>query len=185
MKGPRRHRPAPVEAAAPAASRPAVLGAMDIAISGVVLGLVLGTATHVGWHYRQQANAADRTRTEITAQCRKLNATIRFVENRRQAQSQFRRTVARYVAEVESRPIIPWTTAVNELTRRRPHGVWATRMSGDGPRFRVQVTSAAPGQVGFYAQALRESPYTDYATLPPGTSPAMSSGQVVGRLMGE
>ncbi len=160
-------------------------GPVDLAISGVLLALVAGVCIPTALHYRQEANRMDQQRAELTSRCRQLGTTLRFVESRRAALSQFRRSVDRYVADVESRPIVPWVTTIGEMSRRRPYGVSARRMSGDGPRIRIDVAAASPDLVQAYAQSLRESPYLDFAALPAGAAPSAAGGQIIGRLAGE
>lgn len=170
------------QAAAPATGW--IFGPADAAISAGLLVLTVAVCMPVALHFREQAKQFDRQREEALDRSRRVKATLEHVESRRVAHTQLRRAVDRYVAEVQSRPIVPWATVVGELSRRRPGGVWAVRLSGDGPRFRAEVATPQANLVETYAQSLRESPYVDFATLPVGAAPGQAR-QVVGRMTGE
>lgn len=175
----------PVNEAQPATSAPGwTFGPADAAIAAGLLGLTVAVCMPVAMHFREQAKQFDRQREEALDRSRLVKATLEHVESRRIAHTQIRRAVDRYVAEVQARPIVPWSTVVGELSRRRPGGVWAMRLSGDGPRFRAEVATPQPALVESYAQSLRESPYVDFATLPVGAAPGQTR-QVVGRMTGE
>lgn len=148
----------------------------------IVLGLSISVP--VALHFRQEVRRLDQARVASMSRTRQLRMTLERGQARNAALTQFRREVNRYVADVEARPMIPWTTLVGELSRRRPKGVWTTRISGNGPHFRAQVAAERPELVTLYTQSLRQSPYVDFAALPAGTAPA-AQAQVVGRLRGE
>lgn len=160
------------------------LGPVDAAISAAVLAVLVAVSLPVGLRLHNESKDLERQRMQLLDQNRALLATLGHLEARRDATMELRRVVDRYVADVQSRPMVAWTTAVGELSRSRPNGVWATRMSGNGPRFRLQVKAARPDLLAAYTRRLRESAYVEFAALPAeaGTS---SSGQVVGRLVGE
>ncbi len=168
----------------PAATGGWVFGPVDAAISAGMLILTVAVCVPVALSFREQAKAYDRQREDALDRSRQIKATLEFVESRRTAHTQLRRAADRYVAEVQARPIVPWATVVGEMSRRRPGGLWAVRMSGDGPRFRVEVSAQQPQLVSTYAQSLRESPYVDFAALPTGVQPTQAR-QVVGRMTGD
>jgi len=160
------------------------IGAADLAMAAGVIALALSASIPVALHFRQEVRSLDQARMTSMSRTRQLRMTLERGQSRNAALTQFRREVNRYVAEVEARPMIPWTTFVGELSRRRPKGVWTTRISGNGPHFRAQVAAERPELVTLYTQSLRQSPYVDFAALPAGTAPA-AQAQVVGRLRGE
>ncbi|MCC2672900.1 MAG: hypothetical protein K0Q72_5372 [Armatimonadetes bacterium] len=159
-------------------------GPVDAAIAAGCVMLALTVSVPVALHFRKEARQLDHARTESMSRTRQLRSTLDRSEARHVALTQFRREVSRYVSEVEAKPMVPWTTVVGELSRRRPAGVWTTRLSGSGPHFRAQVAAERPELVTQFTQSLRESPYVDFAALPAGVAPATQS-QVVGRLRGE
>lgn len=159
-------------------------GPVDGAIIAGTLTLALGVSAPVALHLRKEMRSLDEARMASIQRTRMHRLTLDRSESRREALTQFRREVNRYVTEVESRPAVAWTTVVGELSRRRPSGLWTTRLSGNGPHFRAQVSAERPDLVTLYTQSLRESPYVDFATLPAGVS-ASTQTQVVGRLRGE
>ena len=159
-------------------------GPADAGIAAVSVILALSVTVPVALHYRKEVQRLDRSRADSMSRTRQLRFTLDRSEARHAALTQFRREVSRYVSEVEARPMVPWTTVVGELSRRRPAGVWTTRLSGNGPHFRAQVAAERPELVTQFTQSLRESPYVDFAALPAGVAPATQS-QVVGRLRGE
>lgn len=165
-------------------SESAPLGAADLPIAAGVVVFALSLSIPVALHFRQEIRTLDQTRQTSMSRTRQLRIALERGQTRNAALTQFRREVNRYVADVESRPRIPWTTFVGELSRRRPKGVWTTRISGNGPHFRAQIAAERPELVTLYTQSLRESPYVDFAALPAGTAPA-AQAQVVGRLRGE
>lgn len=159
-------------------------GPADAAIAAGGLALVVAVCLPLGYHFHSQARTLEQQVEETVSRCRTLRMTLDRVESRKTDLARLRREVNRYVADVETRPIVPWGTVVGELSRRRPEGLWTTRITGNGPQFRAQVAGYSPELVQSYAQRLRESPYIEFAALPAGEAPA-SGGQVVGRLMGE
>jgi hypothetical protein len=159
------------------------LNPADVAIAAGILAVTGGVGVQAALHFRGEAAQLDRHRLQSLARARVLRANLKHLEARRVAVAQLRRDVDRYTSEVASRPLVPWTTVVGELSRRRPRGLWTTEISGDGPRFRVQVTAARPDLAQSYTLALRESPYVDYAGLPPGQVSART--QVTGRWTGD
>ena len=120
---------------------------------------------------------------------RGLAAAARFSEERRRAMARFRLEVDRYVQDVQSRPIVPWTTVVTEISQRRPQGVWITRVSGNGPRFRAQLAAQNPALIGDYLTRLQDSPCVDFAGRPGATMAttpgSTGSTQILGRVTGE
>lgn len=159
-------------------------GPADAVIAAGGLVLVVAACVPIGYYFHSQARTADHQIQESIGRFRALQTTLERVEARKADLSRLRREVNRYVAEVETRPIVPWSTVVAELSRRRPEGLWTTRISGNGPQFRAKVSAMAPELVNDYARQLRESPYVEFAALPVGDAPG-ASAQVVGRLMGE
>jgi hypothetical protein len=176
-----------VPAVAPAPG-PWRLGPADLAIGAVSLTLVLGVCLPIAASLHREASALDRRREEVLERSRAARATLAHLERRREAHTLLRRVVDRTVADIESRPIVPWMAVVSELSSRRPPGLRAVRLSGAGPGFRVQVSSERGALVADYTRALRESAVVDLAadaTPLPLAPNAPGRGQVVGRLMGE
>jgi hypothetical protein len=159
-------------------------GAVDAAMAAVSLTVALAACAPFAIHLRKEVRKLDSARIESMQRTRMHRLSVQRNESRREALTQFRREVNRYVAEVEARPMIPWTTVVGELSRRRPQGLWTTRLSGNGQHFRAQVATHRTELVPVYTQSLRESPYFEFATLPAGMVPANRT-QVVGRVRGE
>lgn len=159
-------------------------GPADTALSAGLLALVVAGCLPLAWHLHGEARAVDQERTDSLNRVRGLNVTLKYVQARRTALGRLRRAVDRYVADVEARPVVPWTTVVTELSAQRPAGLWATRLSGEGPRFSAEVAAERPELVTLYAERLRQSRYVEFAALPPG-APPRSRGRVVGRMMGE
>jgi hypothetical protein len=157
------------------------LGPADVAIAAAALAVTVGVSVPLALHFHGQSEALDRERQESLARTRAYLALERRLEARRGALTELRRAADRYVADVEARPIVAWTTALTELSHRRPAGVWTTRISGDGPRFRADVRAARPELFSEYAHSLRESAYVDFAA----GDGAGATGRVTGRLMGE
>lgn len=156
----------------------------DGAIAACSLTVALAVSLCMALHLRAETRLVDSARAEALQRCGDLRQMLRHLELSRQALARLRRAANHYTAEVEARPIVPWTTVFNEVSRLRPRGVWAMRLTGDGPRFKVVVRAQRPDLVTAYAQQLRESPYVEFTALPAG-SPAVGTGEVVGRLMGE
>jgi hypothetical protein len=156
----------------------------DSALAAGLLALTVAVCVPVGYYFHSNARAMDRQVEETQGRVRMLRTTLEYVENRKTDLARLRREVNRYVADVETRPMVPWSTVVAELSRRRPDGLWTTRIWGSGPQFRAQVAAMSPDLVGQYARQLRESPYVEFAALPAGDAPA-TGAQVVGRMMGE
>lgn len=159
-------------------------GPADAALAAGGLALSVAVCVPLGYHFHSQAREVEQKAQGAASRSRALRLTLERVESRKTDLARLRREVNRYVADVETRPIVPWGTVVAELSRRRPEGLWTTRISGSGPQFRAQVSAMSPELVEHYARSLRESPYVEFAALPVGEGHE-SSAQVVGRLMGE
>ncbi|MFN3649114.1 MAG: hypothetical protein ACK47B_05985 [Armatimonadota bacterium] len=157
-------------------------GPADAAIAAASLALVVGVSLPWAWSLRSQVRELDRQRAEADASLRSTRSTLEFLQHRRTARMQFRRAVDRYVAAIEARPGVPWSTAIGELSRRRPAGVWTTRLSGNGGRFRAEVAGSSPEALDAYAEALRQSPYVEYAAPVHGVA---AKAELAGRWMGE
>jgi len=160
------------------------LGPIDLAIAAGLLAVTLGVAAPIAHRYHQEAMALEREAGESVARYRMLQRTLEHVQQQRGRLTQLRRAVDRYVSDVEARPIVPWTTVMGELSRRRPRGLWTTRISGEGPRFTTQVTAERPELVQQYAEQLRESPYMEFAALPTGEVQS-TRARLIGRAQGE
>lgn len=154
----------------------------DIAIAASFLTLTLAVGIPVALRFHQEGETLDRETAMSLGRTKMLMATERRVQARRLALTELRHAADRYVADVEARPVVAWTTALGELSRRRPPGVWATRLSGDGPRFSALVRTEHPDLVAAYTQYLRESPYVDFAAADRASSGTV---RVAGRLLGE
>ena len=170
--------------AAPDDAKGWTFGAADLGIAAGLLSLTLSICFPAALYLRKEARAVEVQQQTSLQRSRAMKAELAHLDLRRAAQAQLRRELIHYVADVEGKPMVPWSTAVGELSRRRPHGVWTTRISGNGPHFRAQVSAERPELVGVYTQSLRQSPYLDFAALPAGTVPSTHT-QVVGRLTGE
>jgi hypothetical protein len=176
----------PADAGASPAPDPApwTFGPADSALAAAMLTLVVAVSLPIALRQRQEAAALQRDRERVADRCRMIRAALRDVERQEFALGRIRRESNRWVSEIEARPIVPWTTAIGELSRRRPRGVRAVRLSGNGPRFRAQIVADAPETAQAYAHRLMESPYVDFAGLP-GAAGSSTRTQVVGRLMGD
>lgn len=172
----------PQSEAAPAAEW--AWGPADALIAAGLVALTIAVCLPLSFRLHSRARDLDRQIQESHARMAQIRATLEHVEGRRDDLARLRREVNRYAADVEARPIIPWSTVVSELALRRPGGLRTTRLSGNGSQFRAQLSAAVPELIPAYARLLRESPYVDFAALPTGDTPG-HSGQVVGRLMGE
>ncbi|MBM3457175.1 MAG: hypothetical protein FJX77_01375 [Armatimonadetes bacterium] len=153
-----------------------------VAASFLTLALIVSLTTAI--HLREQTRRVDHERLERMRRCTNLRQTVKRLELSRQMLARVRRAANQYVVEVEARPVVPWTTVMNEFSRRRPRGLWTVRITGEGPRFKALVSAQRPDLISSYAQQLRESPYIEFAALPSGTG-GQGTAQVVGRLMGE
>ena len=161
-----------------------VFGPGDLAIAAGMLAVSLSICVPAALQLRAQVRNLDRQREAVVEQGRQARSTLEYAEGQRVAFAQMRREVKRYVTHVEAKPIVPWATAISELSRRRPRGVWTTRISGSGPQFRAQVVAKRPELLAAYTQQLRESPFVDYAAQPSGEAPT-TVAQIVGRWTGE
>jgi hypothetical protein len=156
----------------------------DTLIAACLFFVAVGISLPVAAHFHLQAAGCDRERERSLAVTRSVDATIEHLEGRQADMALLRREANRYVAEVEARPIVPWTTLMTEVSTRRPAGVWLRRLSGSGPHFRAQVAALRPELPGAFALQLRESPYLEFAGLPADGLPG-SSTRVVGKALGE
>jgi hypothetical protein len=152
-----------------------------------MLALTLAVCVPTAWQLRLQTDAADRERLEIQGRFRGERTALEHLDATRVAGMRLRRAADRYAADVQARPIVPWTTVVGELSRRRPAGLKAVRLGGDGARFRVQFPAEQAPLAMSYAQNMRQSPYVEFVDDHLAQQGADSAGQVqvVGRLMGE
>jgi hypothetical protein len=158
-------------------------GPSDYALAAGMLTLVVAVSLPVALRFRHQAAALERERAQLSERCQVLAEALGEDELRRELLTRVRREANRCVSEVEARPIVPWTTIVSELSRRRPRGLRTLRISGDGPRFRAHVLADSPELATQYAQRLMQSPYVDFAALPGGAAGRRT--QILGRLTGE
>jgi hypothetical protein len=177
-----KHSPKPEES--PAAGGGWTFGSADLGISAALFALSVAVCLPLALHFRAQSCAWEERTDESTVRTTALRSAIAHLDSRRAAMVQFRHELTKYVAEVEAKPIVPWTTEVAEMSRHRPRGLWTVRLSGSGPHFRARVAAERADLVTQYAQSLRQSPYMDFAALPAGAAPATHS-QLVGRLVGE
>ena len=168
----------------PEALRGWSFGPVDAAIAVGTLALAVGLCLPMAWHFRQETQRLDRERLEGHARVRQLDTTLKRLKTRRAALARLRRAVERYTAEVEARPMVPWSAVMTELSVQRPNGLWTTRLAGDGPRFTIDVVAERPDLVTLYAERLRQSQFVDFAALPAGAAPATRS-RLVGRVAGE
>jgi hypothetical protein len=174
--------PAPVPEAPPQADWQ--FGPSDVGLAAASLALTVVLCVPFALHFRAQAAHMERERQRSIDRGRVMAQTVEHAEAQRIALLQFRRDAAQYLDDVETRPMIPWTTVMTELSRRRPQGVWTTRISGDGPRFRAIIATPRAELATAYARRLMESPYIDFAAQPGGQYGA-ASNQIVGRMRGE
>jgi len=159
-------------------------GPVDAAIALGMLAATLLVCVPVALHLRQEANQLEREQMALHSRAKILKSTLSHLETRQAALLQLQRAVNRYLANVEVRPVVPWTTVVSELSQRRPGGVWTTQISGEGPRFQAQVRLARPDLAATYVERLRQSPYVEFATVAPAGGAA--GGTVVsGRMTGD
>ncbi len=160
------------------------LSPVDGAIAACILAVTGCVSVQAALHFHRQVVQLDQERQAALSRMQTMRTTLKQLETHRLALAQLRRDVDRYMSDVTARPIVAWSTEMAELSRRRPKGVWTTEISGDGPRFRMQVTAATPALAQSYAQSLRESPYIDFAVLPVGESTSAHT-QVSGRWTGD
>ncbi len=160
-------------------------GLADAAFAGLMVTLVLGISVPWATQLRQEAVREDQERAQVISNCRQLNATLRFLSERRQATLRLRRAVGRLTAEVDARPRVVSADAVGELSRRKPAGVRATALRGDGPRFRAVLTAQRPELLDAYVRGLGTSPFVEFAGVAPTARADSANVQVVGRLRGE
>jgi hypothetical protein len=179
----RAKRPGQSEAT-PSSSQVWAWGPADAAIAAGLAVLTVVICLPISFNMHARSRALERELEMARFRARAIRITLERNETRRTDLARLRREVNRYVADVEARPIVAWTTVVGEISRRRPAGLWTTRLSGSGPRFRAEISAATPGLSELYARELRDSPYVDFASLPPGEGPSTST-TVAGRLMGE
>lgn len=166
-------------------------GPADVAITAGLLLATVGVCVPVAWNLHGQVQTLDRQREQSATRYRQFQTISEHLESRKSEMARMRREVNRYVADVESRPIVPWTTGISELSRRRPDGVWTVSISGSGSTFRAQVAADRPELLASYAQQLRDSPYVEYVSAPPApaanpaAAPTRVAAQITGRWMGE
>jgi hypothetical protein len=153
----------------------------DAAIAAGLLAATLAVCLPTAIRFRADARNAERRMVASRERIAEVRSEIHQVETRRAMASEQRRAVNRYLAEVDARPMTPWTTGVAELCRARPNGLWTVQMRGNGPRFQAIVQAARPDLVGTYAQRIAKSPRAEFAARPG----AGSGLQVVGRWKGE
>jgi hypothetical protein len=153
----------------------------DAAIAAALLAVTLGVCIPTAVRLRSEAGRLDRQRADTRERCGQIRAAIHHLEERRAAQADIRRAVNRLISEVEVRPVVPWSTALAELSRTRPRGTWILRLEANGPRFRALLGAQHEELVGRYATQLAASPHVEYAVRPPESAVP----QVVGRWKGE
>ena len=156
----------------------------DLLLGMLSLTLALAILLPISIHYRRQAVTLERQRLLMMDSMRREQRLLEHIDTRRQTLTLFRRTVRHYVADVESRPIVPWTTAISEVSRARPGGVWTTLISGDGPRFKAIVKAQRRDLAAEYSQRLAQSPYVEYVSAPAAEDNGATS-RLFGRLAGE
>lgn len=183
----RSNTPEPVEATEAAifipapVAKPSLLSFADAVIAAGLLAATLAVCLPTAMGFRSDARKMDRAALASRERCERTRSQIQQVEVQHALASEQRRAVARYLAEVDSRPVTPWPAAVNELCRNRPRGLWAVQLRGSGPRFQAVVQAARPDLVAAYARKLSKSARTEFATRP-GDGSGL---QVVGRWRGE
>lgn len=180
-------RRSPVESENAAARAAWTFGPADAAVAAGLLALTLGVSIPTAVRFRADAGRLDRQRTASVERAGEAQAALQALQARRAAFARLQRVSGRYASDIQARPIVSWATAVTELSRLRPQGVWTTRIHGDGPRFEAEVSAARPGLVTTYVQSLRQSSYVEFAALPPDAGTAVQAPvvKVVGRLRGE
>jgi hypothetical protein len=156
----------------------------EMLLSAGLLVTVLALCAPAALYLRSRVGTFERESIASVDRCRRLQAAGRQVEGRKANLAQLRRSVDRYLADVDSRPIVPWATAVSELSGRRPRGLRTIRISGEGPRFVAELSGDRADLAWAYAGLLAQSPYVDFANASPGGH-SSGSTQVVGRMKGE
>ena len=164
-------------------------GPADMAIAAGLMVLTLAACVPGALRFREEARRCDAQRVAAAERCRELQASIAEFSSRQMAAEHVRSVVERYTSDVASRRIVPWDTVVGELSRRRPEGVWTTRLSANGSRFTAEIRSRRPELVSAYLRKLSESPYVEFVQQPAPAGPAqpqaVASATIVGRLVGE
>lgn len=156
----------------------------DLILGAMSLTLALAISLPIALRYRGAATKLEHERlASLTLMGQKHKMADRL-QTRRRTLNRFRRTVTRYVADVESRPIVPWTTAVSEMSRARPGGVWTTLIAGDGPRFKAIIKTHRSDLMGEYVQRLAQSPYVEYVSAPV-VGDVQAQSRIFGRFSGE
>jgi hypothetical protein len=158
--------------------------ALDAALAAAGVALILAASLPGATMLRRQAADLDRQRAEAHQRASAVRGTLRHLEERRADLLSFRRSVDRYVSQVEARPMVPWTTTISELSRSQPEGVWTTRLRGDGPRFRATVAAERPELISQYVRQVSDSNYVDLVSQPAGGEGGPEA-ELVGRMRGE
>jgi hypothetical protein len=172
--------------------------AFDVAFATGMFVVAMGMCVPTAARLHQEARALEHQRVEMADRCQQVRLLLYRVQAKQAAVRELHRAVDRYVADVEAKPIVPWSTAVGELSRRRPNGLRTLRITGNGPRFQAYVSAARPELISLYTESLQESPYVQDVSGPfsrpeepgaqPGSGPAGTDATqmtVVGQLMGE
>ena len=158
----------------------------DLSLGVLSFTVALAITLPFALSYRRQATELDRLRMADLSQLRQKQRLADRLETRRRTLSRFRSTVNHYVADATSRPIVPWTTAVAEVSRARPGGLWTVLIAGEGPRFKAVVKSRRSDLIATYTQRLARSPYIEYASAADAGPPAAGAPiQLFGRFSGE
>ena len=164
-----------------APARSSFLTSADAVIAPALLAVTLAICMPIAMRFRVEAQKMDQATLASRERCGKTRMKIQHVEEQRALVSEQRQAATRYLAEIDSRPVTPWSAAVGELCRNRPRGLWAVRLRGNGPRFQAVVQAARPDLVAAYVRKLSKSQRAEFAERP-GDAESL---QVVGRWRGE
>ncbi len=144
--------------------RPSIYGTVDIALAGLALALTLAVCIPASIGLQQQARSVEVKTEAVREEIGDLKLAVAEFHTRRQMAGAGERGAERYVAMVEARAGVPWSTAVSEISRQRPGGVWAQWMTCDGGKFKMGLAAKDPTLVKSYLARLGQSPMVEYVS---------------------
>ncbi|MBI3909669.1 MAG: hypothetical protein HY320_01890 [Armatimonadetes bacterium] len=154
-----------------------MFGLWDVPLALATLAAAVALCWPTAAALRHRA-AAKRMELQVgLARLRDLKQLAEFQQRRQQDVMRLRRTAERLAAGIDSRPATPWPTAISEISRNRPGGVYARRIIAYGPNFKMLVSAARPDLVVEYAQRLGMSPFIRQVTPPAGGTRDGGSGE--------
>jgi Tfp pilus assembly protein PilN len=157
----------PAAATTPQARRSSRVG--RLALHGVLAaawagGIFLGLTELSARVQAQKATLADRAAEELD----RVQLSLVRAERSRRTYTRdraWRETTLAAARRADGQRIPPLTLIVNEAARRRPSGVWLSRIAVRNGAVRIVGSALAEDSVTAYLQRLSTSPYIDDATL--------------------